>query len=293
MSSVLIVEDDAVLREILFELFAKEHVCCAASTAERALALLSENQFDVVLTDISMPGMSGLELLGHVRQRWPKTAVIIISGIRDQEYANGLIKMGASDFLMKPFQLADVKRSVACTINQHRSPVELPAHDPTVDDKDEMADERAAVFSAIQLGEVFSLPELLTMAQRGRMNGCVELRWNDATVEVALRTGIFQNAAGEFDEAVRRCRGWIYLRDGLMVDAVLGEQEENPYPCDAERSLLTMVRLATWAGVGMRAWGYAVSESSRPARLSVSDNSSKLFNIITSDEEARVAATWG
>lgn len=46
MSSVLIVEDDAVLREILFEPFAKEHVCRAASTAERALALLSENRFD-------------------------------------------------------------------------------------------------------------------------------------------------------------------------------------------------------------------------------------------------------
>lgn len=293
MSSVLIVEDDAVLREILFEMFAKEHVCCAASTAERALALLCENQFDVVLTDISMPGISGLELLGHVRQRWPATAVIIISGIRDQEYADGLIKMGASDFLMKPFQLADVKRSVASIINRRQPPVERPAHDSAANDKNEMADERAAVFSAVRLGEVFSLSELLTMAQRGRMSGCVELRWDDATVEAAFSTGIFQDAAGDFEEAVRRRCGWIYLRDGLMVDAALGEQEENPYPCDAEWSLLTMVRLATWVGVGMRAWGYAVSESSRPARLSVSDNSSKLFKIITSDEEAGVAATWG
>lgn len=293
MSSVLIVEDDAVLREILFEMFAKEHVCCAASTAERALALLSEHQFDVVLTDISMPGIGGLELLGHVRQRWPETAVIIISGICDQEYADGLITMGASDFLMKPFQLADVKRSVACTIKRHQSPVELPAPDSPVDDEDEREDERVAIFSAVRLGEVFSLPELLTMAQRGRMSGCVELRWDEATVEVALGTGIFQDAAGEFDEAVRRRCGWIYLSDGLMVDAALGEHEENPYPCDAERSLLTMVRLATWVGVGMRAWGYAASESSRPARLSVSDNSCKLFKLITSDEEAGVAAAWG
>jgi DNA-binding response OmpR family regulator len=293
MSSVLIVEDDAVLREILFEMFAREHVCCAASTAERALALLSEHQFDVVLTDISMPGMSGLELLGHARQRWPETAVIIISGICDQEYAAGLIKMGASDFLMKPFQLADVSRSVASVINRCQPPAERPAPVSPVDDEDEREGERAAVFSAVRLGEVFSLPELLTMAQRGRMSGCVELRWDDATVEAALRTGIFQNAAGDFEEAVRRRCGWIYLRDGLMVDAALGEREENPYPCDAERSLLTMVRLATWAGAGMRAWGYAVSESSRPARLSVSDNSVKLFNIITGDEETGVAAAWG
>src|ERR1043165_1847637 len=87
MSSVLIVEDDAVLREILFEMFAKEHVCCAASTAERALALLSEHQFDVVLTDISMPGIGGLGLFGHVRPRWPETGGVIISGLCERAYA--------------------------------------------------------------------------------------------------------------------------------------------------------------------------------------------------------------
>ena len=290
MSSILIVEDDATLRELLSELFQQEHACCAANTAERALTLLSENHFDVMLTDISLPGMSGLELLGHVRQRWPETAMIIISGIRDQEYADGLIKMGASDFLMKPFQLADVQRSVARTINRCQLPAEHLAPDFTVDGKDESGGERGTVFSAIQLGQVFSLSELLTMVQQGRMSGCVLLRWDDATIEGARRAGIFRDAAGELDEAVQGRGGRIYLRDGLIIDATLGESEENPYPCDAERSLLTLVRLATWVGVGMRAWGYAASGLSRPARLSVSDNSSKMFKIITSDEEAGIAA---
>ncbi len=126
MSLILIVEDDAVLREMLFELFAREHACYTANTAERALALLSEQDFDVVLTDISMPGMGGLKLLGYVRQRWPETAVIIISGVRDEEHADGLMKMGASDFLTKPFQLTDIKHSVGRAIGRRQLPAEHP-----------------------------------------------------------------------------------------------------------------------------------------------------------------------
>ena len=59
-----------------------------------------------------MPGLSGLELLGHVRQKFPNTPVIIISGIGDQEHAQGLIKLGAFDFLLKPFSLDAVEKSV-------------------------------------------------------------------------------------------------------------------------------------------------------------------------------------
>jgi YesN/AraC family two-component response regulator len=66
----------------------------------------------VVLTDISMPGLSGLELLGHVREHYPEVPVIIISGIDDQEYAQGLAKLNAFDYLVKPFHLAAVEASV-------------------------------------------------------------------------------------------------------------------------------------------------------------------------------------
>ena len=76
------------------------------------MARLQADEYDVVLTDISMPGLSGLELLGHVRQKFPDTPVIIISGIGDQEHAQGLIKIGAFDFLLKPFSLDVVEKSV-------------------------------------------------------------------------------------------------------------------------------------------------------------------------------------
>lgn len=120
MPRVLVVDDDETIRDTLYELLSEEHLCQTAETAEKAFARLEADTYDVVLTDISMPGLSGLELLGQVRQRFPQTPVIIISGIGDQEHAQGLIKLGAFDFLLKPFKLEVVEKSVKSAVEFRR-----------------------------------------------------------------------------------------------------------------------------------------------------------------------------
>jgi DNA-binding NtrC family response regulator len=112
MPTVLVVDDDETIRDALYEFLSEQYVCHTAETAEKAFTRLDEDVYDVVLTDISMPGLSGLELLGHVRQKFPHTPVIIISGISDQEHAKGLIQLGAFDYLIKPFRLELVENSV-------------------------------------------------------------------------------------------------------------------------------------------------------------------------------------
>ena len=120
MSRVLVVDDDETIRDTLYELLSEDYLCQTAETAEKAFARLEADTYDVVLTDISMPGLSGLELLGQVRQRFPDTPVIIISGISDQEHAQGLIKIGAFDFLLKPFKLEVVEKSVKRAVELRR-----------------------------------------------------------------------------------------------------------------------------------------------------------------------------
>lgn len=120
MRRTLVVDDDETIRDTLYELLSEEYVCQTAETAEKAFARLEADPYDVVLTDISMPGLSGLELLGHVRQNFPTTPVIIISGISDQEHAQGLIRLGAFDFLLKPFSLEVVEKSVKRAIEYRR-----------------------------------------------------------------------------------------------------------------------------------------------------------------------------
>ncbi|HVF55243.1 MAG TPA: response regulator [Pyrinomonadaceae bacterium] len=113
MAAILIVDDDDTIRDTLYDLFSEEHLCHAASTAETALNFLQEQSYDVVLTDISMPGLSGLELVSFIRQHHPGTPVIVVSGIGDRPHAEGLTRLGAFDFILKPFRLESVESSVA------------------------------------------------------------------------------------------------------------------------------------------------------------------------------------
>lgn len=120
MADILIVDDDKLIRDTLYELLSVEHSCKIADTAEQALAKLAAQSFDVLLTDISMPGLSGFELLRRVAQTYPRTAVIIVSGINDEERAQELIQLGAFDYLVKPFRLEVVEESIRLAIQSKR-----------------------------------------------------------------------------------------------------------------------------------------------------------------------------
>jgi DNA-binding NtrC family response regulator len=114
--SLLIVDDDKTLLDVLFELFSHEHSCDTAATAEEAFGLLGSKEYDLVITDISMPGMSGEVLLGYVKANTPGTPVIFISGSKDRELAQRLRVKGAAGFLSKPFDLTEISERVVRTL---------------------------------------------------------------------------------------------------------------------------------------------------------------------------------
>jgi DNA-binding NtrC family response regulator len=112
MATLLIIDDDNYVRETLNDLFSGTHECHTADRAEQAIAFLELETYDVVLTDISMPGMSGLEVLKLVTEKHPATPVIVISGSLDIDQ-DQLLKLGAFGFLPKPFVLEDIEKIVA------------------------------------------------------------------------------------------------------------------------------------------------------------------------------------
>jgi DNA-binding NtrC family response regulator len=120
MATLLIVDDDEAIREALCELFEGEHLCHTAGTAEEALTLLGAHAYDVVVTDISMPGMSGEDLLRFVRIYQPRTPVVFISGSIERRQAEGLKSKGAFGYLLKPFRLEDIEGSVTQAIEYRR-----------------------------------------------------------------------------------------------------------------------------------------------------------------------------
>ena len=122
MAEILVVDDDDIIRDTLCELLSQDHACQTAATAEEALARLEAQAFDLVLTDVSMPGLTGLDLLNRVVELYPGTPVIVVSGLSDQEQAQSLISRGAFDYLLKPFRLEVVEDSVKRALEQRLTP---------------------------------------------------------------------------------------------------------------------------------------------------------------------------
>src|SRR2546421_12068661 len=101
--NILVVDDEPEIRSLLCELLLDEYDCATASSAEEALSRLADAEFDLVLSDIQMGGMSGLEMIPRVLKRSPDTLVVMVSGVQTIESAVGAMRVGAVHYRIKPF----------------------------------------------------------------------------------------------------------------------------------------------------------------------------------------------
>ncbi|MBW2680647.1 MAG: sigma-54-dependent Fis family transcriptional regulator [Deltaproteobacteria bacterium] len=103
--SIMVVDDEEIVRESLFHWFKKYgHVVETASSGFEALDKLEKHPFQLLFVDIKMPGMDGIELLEKVKAEYPDTIVIIITAYGSIESAVKAMRIGASDYLLKPFK---------------------------------------------------------------------------------------------------------------------------------------------------------------------------------------------
>ena len=110
---ILIVEDEAPMCELLTSFFSERaYKVDTAQDGEHAVARLQEQDYALVITDIKLPGMSGLELLARVRVEWPELAVIIMTAFSSISSAVEAMKLGAEDYIGKPFQLDELAITV-------------------------------------------------------------------------------------------------------------------------------------------------------------------------------------
>ena len=118
-SRILIVDDEEDINEILSDLLSDKYDCVSANSAEEALDHLKQDNFELVISDITMPGMSGLEMIPQVKSLNPHTVVVMISGMQTVESAIEALRLGAFDYLMKPFDLRQVEAVVKRALEHH------------------------------------------------------------------------------------------------------------------------------------------------------------------------------
>ena len=120
---ILVVDDEMSLRELLSEVLTDDgYDVTTAATAEDALRLFSEDPFPLVITDIRMPGMSGIDLLKNIKAEKEDTQVVIITSHASLDTAVTALREGAYDYLIKPFEDLDV---ISAIVNRAMEKVRL------------------------------------------------------------------------------------------------------------------------------------------------------------------------
>ena len=118
---ILIVDDDASVRDVISVLLQEEgYECRTASSAEAALGVAAAEAPPLVISDMKMPGRDGIWLLEAFRERYPETAVIMLTGYGDTEAAVDCLRRGAVDYLLKPPKLTDLIRAIERALAKRR-----------------------------------------------------------------------------------------------------------------------------------------------------------------------------
>ncbi len=120
-ASILVVDDEVGMRDMLrWELSAQGYQVTTTVDGQEAIDLVGTTEFDVVFTDLKMPRAGGLEVLRAVQELAPGTAVIIATGFADASSAVECMRLGAFDFIQKPFHTAEALASIARAVARTR-----------------------------------------------------------------------------------------------------------------------------------------------------------------------------
>lgn len=112
---LLIVDDEETLTFSLYQSFIlskKDYEVVTAASGEEALDKMSENPFDLLITDIFMPGINGIDLLRKVKVEYPKTEVIVMTAYGSEDKKDEVEELGARHYVEKPFEMKNLREMV-------------------------------------------------------------------------------------------------------------------------------------------------------------------------------------
>lgn len=239
---ILIVDDELHVRESLSHWFTEDgYETEAAGSGSEALSLLGRRSFDVIVSDIKMPKMDGLELLGRVREKDPNVAIVLVTAYASVDTAVHALKAGAYDYLVKPFDPEELSRIVAKACEK----VSLTKENAALKQRLKRSGPEIVTGTSPEMGKIMELAEMVAPTDtsvliRGesgtgkelvarlihtrsqRAFGAIVAVNCGALSESLLESELFGHEKGAFTGAVNRRKGKIELADGgtLFLDEI-------------------------------------------------------------------------
>jgi len=237
-AQVLVVDDDPAVGKVLAALLAQAGIACHhVLDATRALEALAERAIDVVVTDLRMPGTSGVELLEEIVERWPEIPVVLLTAHGSVEVAVEAMKKGAADFLLKPFDreeiLFTVRKQLTRARHSERAPEAAPiarggvgSASPRMREVEDMILRAARGDVTVLIrGESGSGKEVVARAihEAGPRRGAPFVKLHCAALpDTLIESELFGYEKGAFTGAASRKPGRVELAQGgtLFLDEI-------------------------------------------------------------------------
>ena len=263
---ILVVDDEKSMREIL-EIFLKSegYVVSVAENGEKAIEAVKKDIFDLIITDMKMPKVGGLELLKNVKQITPDTVVVIVTAFGTTESAVAAMKLGAYDYIQKPFQMDDIRLVVKNALEKQKlqkdvSILKQQLKPPSLENIIGKSQSMQALFSVISktsesnasvliTGESGTGKELVAKAIHSlsprKDNHFVAI--NCAAIpEGLLESELFGHMKGAFTGAASNKQGLFELaNEGTLFLDEIGEM-----PINLQAKLLRVIEGGTFRRVG-------------------------------------------
>ena len=184
--SCLVVDDEPRLRRVLVQLLESDGFRCReAGNGVEALRAMETDPAPLIISDLRMPEMDGVNLLRHVVQRWPLTAVVMVSAVADVDTAVKRLHSGALDYVSKPFNLEEVRARVEQALQRRQLKLELQSYQEQLEAR---VRAQAGRIEELFLGGVQALAQALE-AKDAYLRGH-SLRVSEYAVAIARRVGM-------------------------------------------------------------------------------------------------------
>lgn len=264
MQTILAIDDERGVRESYRAILGDDHRLITAESGEEGFNVLAEKHVDLILLDLTMHGMSGIDFLKTLRQRGEPTPVIVVSGSNTVEMAVNAMKEGAIDFVLKPFSVEDLQELVERVLESQRARLELASRreadhlgfESIIGQAPALMEALSTAHQAMQVdstvlitGETGTGKDVLAKAihfgSRRAQKPFVPLCCS-AIPDALVESELFGHVRGAFTGAVEARVGKMQVADGgtLFLDEI-GEM-----PVDAQAKLLRVLQDSTFYPVG-------------------------------------------
>ncbi|MEW5978464.1 MAG: HD domain-containing phosphohydrolase [Acidobacteriota bacterium] len=227
---VLIVDDEAPVRRFLSELLTREGFTCdAVQSVDEAVQLLERNDYQMVLSDIAMPGKNGLQLLEHVTHRYPGTGVMMISGHGDIGCAVRALSTGAYDYVVKPFSANELRTRLCKALERRDLVLENQSYQRSLEQKvrEQTAELRLAL-DRIEVGYSQTLDALIgALDVREKETQRHSQRVTEYTLLMARQLGMAEHQLTDIQRgALLHDIGKIGISDAILLKPAKLTEEE-------------------------------------------------------------------